>query len=63
MRQYAEFHTCRDFFVGNGPDPVPGASGYAADPVLEATGDGGVPGTNPNDMARDPHLREVGRWF
>ena len=23
----------------------------------------GVPGTNPNDMARDPHLREVGRWF
>lgn len=23
----------------------------------------GVPGTNPNDMARDPHLQEVGRWF
>lgn len=23
----------------------------------------GVPGTNPNDMARDPHLAEVGRWF
>lgn len=23
----------------------------------------GVPGTNPNDMARDPHLEEVGRWF
>ncbi|HIY47471.1 MAG TPA: hypothetical protein IAA35_05475 [Candidatus Alistipes faecigallinarum] len=23
----------------------------------------GVPGTNPNDMARDPQLQEVGRWF
>lgn len=23
----------------------------------------GVPGTNPNDMARDPQLREIGRWF
>lgn len=23
----------------------------------------GLPGTNPNDMARDPHLEEVGRWF
>ena len=23
----------------------------------------GVPGTNPNDMARDPHLEEIGRWF
>ena len=23
----------------------------------------GVPGTNPNDMARDPQLDEVGRWF
>lgn len=23
----------------------------------------GEPGTNPNDMARDPHLEEVGRWF
>lgn len=23
----------------------------------------GEPGTNPNEMARDPQLREVGRWF
>lgn len=23
----------------------------------------GLPGTNPNDMARDPHLTEIGRWF
>lgn len=23
----------------------------------------GVPGTNPNDMARDPHFVEVGSWF
>lgn len=23
----------------------------------------GVPGTNPNDLARDPQLRLVGRWF
>lgn len=23
----------------------------------------GEPGTNPNEMARDPQLREIGRWF
>lgn len=23
----------------------------------------GVPGTNPNEMARDPQLQEIGRWF
>lgn len=23
----------------------------------------GVPGTNPNDLAREPSLRETGRWF
>ena len=23
----------------------------------------GEPGTNPNDMAHDPHLKEVSRWF
>ena len=23
----------------------------------------GEPGTNPNEMARDPQLVEIGRWF
>lgn len=32
--------------------------GRAGEPVPE-----GVPGTNPNDLAREPLLTEVGRWF